>query len=321
MTGSAAEIAAALAARGSFLLTSHARPDGDAIGSSMALALALQQLGKRVRVVLHDPVPAPYADFPAVDRIECLAEVADASDAAVFLECSDPTRPDVAGLATHTAINIDHHAGNTLYGAFNWYDVSAAACGEMVADVIDALGVAWTREIAEHLYLAIATDTGSFRYGPVSARTFEACRRVATAGVDTSALARRIFDSFSIGRVRLMGALLDAMELHAGGRLAVLAFDDDTLARCGATLDDTEGLVNLPLGARDVVAVALLKQQQPGSFRVSLRSKGAVDVRSVAAQWQGGGHANAAGCTMTGAPRHVRAAIVAAMTEAVQRAG
>jgi len=321
MSGSAREVAEALATRHSFLLTSHARPDGDAIGSPLALALALDALGKSVRLVSHDPVPGPYRSFPGADRIEVTARAEGDFDAVVLLECSDLARPEIAGLERYVAINVDHHVGNGLYGAVNWFDVSAAACGEMVADVIDALGVPWTRDIASHLYLAIATDTGGFRYGPITARTFEICRRIALAGVEPAVLSRRIFDSFGVGRVKLMGAMLGAMELHHGNRLAVLEFDEALLAACGATTDDTEGLVNLPLGATDVVAVALFKRQTPGVFRVSLRSKGPVDVRAVAARWQGGGHTNAAGCTVRGDFDTIKRDIVGAMEQVIDRRG
>jgi len=308
-------IASALRARDRFVLTSHARPDGDAVGSQLALAFALEALGKSVRLVNRDPVPAPYLEFPGTDRWRLATRADGDADAAVLLECSDMTRPDVQGLDAYFVVNIDHHVGNAMYGDVNWYDGTAAACTEMVADVIDALGVDWTPEIAAHLYLGIATDTGSFRHGPVSPRTFEICRRIAAAGVEPAKLARQIFDSFGLGRVKLTGALLNAMELHFGHRLALLEFDDDLLAACGASIDDTEGLVNLPLGAREVVAVALVKRQSPGVYRVSMRSKGDVDVRSVAAKWGGGGHTNAAGFTITGALAEVKAAIVSAVGE------
>jgi phosphoesterase RecJ-like protein len=305
----------ALRARASFIVTSHARPDGDAIGSSLALAFALEHLGKRVRVVLRDPAPAPYRGFPGIDRIEQLSAVDGPADAAVLLECSDPSRPQVAGLDRYFMVNVDHHLGNTMYGAVNWFDESAAACGELVADLIDALGVPWTRDIASHLYLALSTDTGSFRFGPVSARTFEICRRIAATGVEPARLSREIFDNFSIGRVRLTGAMLDAMELHHGSRLAILEFDDDLLMRCGASIDDTEGLVNLPLAAREVSAVALFKRQADDTYRLSLRSKGEVDVRAVAARWGGGGHRNAAGCTAQGPIADLKIAVIKAIED------
>ena len=316
---SAAQVAAALRARHSFILTSHARPDGDAVGSQLALGLALETLGKTIRLIDHDPVPGPYAGFPGATRVEATPRTTARADAVVYLECSSSDRPEVAGFEGQFAINIDHHAGNEMYGDVNWVDGTAAACGEMVADIIDALGVPWSREIASHLYLAVATDTGGFRYGPMSARTFDTARRIALAGVDTAELSRTIFDSYGVGRVRLIGALLGTMELHEGERLALLTLDDAMLTATGATMDDTEGLVNLPLGARDIAVVALLKQQGADRYRVSLRSKGAVDVREVATQWNGGGHHNAAGCSIPGSAAEVRQALVEALGRAMSR--
>jgi phosphoesterase RecJ-like protein len=229
------------------------------------------------------------------------------------LECSDLSRPEIGGLDAYYVINVDHHEGNRMYGALNWFDASAAACGELVAEIIDVLGISWTVDIASHIYLAIATDTGGLRYGSISERTFELCRRVAATGVETAKLSRQIFDSFSLGRVRITGALLSAMTLHHGNRVATLSLDDDLLKRAGATVDDTEGLVNLPLAAREIVAVAMLKRQGDKVFRVSLRSKGAVDVGRVASRWGGGGHHNAAGCTVEGSEADVRAALIDAI--------
>jgi len=196
MSGSAAEVAAAIGRHDAFLLTSHARPDGDAIGSQLAMAFALDALGKRVRLVNRDHVPFPYRHFPGADRIIVSAAVPPLADldpnaeATIVMECGDLTRPEVAGLERPTVINIDHHVGNSMYGSVNWFDASAAACAEMVADVIDALGVSWTREIATHLYLGIATDTGSFRHGPISERTFQVSARIAATGLSCASVAR-----------------------------------------------------------------------------------------------------------------------------------
>jgi len=317
VTGSAAEVAAAIRARNSFILTSHARPDGDAIGSPMALAFALDALGKTVKLISRDPVPEPYRWFPGVERIEVTALAQGPADAAVLLECSDLSRPDIVGLDQFPLINIDHHPGNKMYGAVNWFDESAAACGVMVADVIDALGVPWTKDIATHIYLAVSTDTGCFRYGHITAKTFDICRRVAETGVSPAELARQIFDSFGIGRVKLTGAMLGSMELHSDHRIALLAYDDELLSACGAIGSDTEGLVNLPLGARDVLVVALFKWQPFDVCRVSLRSKGAVDVRAIATRWGGGGHTNAAGCTIAGPFKDTKAQMLKALEEAL----
>ena len=316
----AAAIADALRERQSFILTSHARPDGDAVGSQLALAFALRSLGKTVRLVDRDPVPYPYREFPGVSGIELTESVSGSADAVVTLECSDLSRPGVSGLEQFFVINIDHHLGNEMFGAVNWFDGSAASCTEMVADVIDALGVPWSPDIATHLYLGAVTDTGGFRHGPISERTFELARRVAATGINISELSREIFDSFSIGRVKLTGSMLSRMELRHGGRFAVLEFDDALLAACGATADDTEGLVNLPLGAEEVLAVALFKPQSDGTCRISLRSKGDVDVRAVAVQWKGGGHKNAAGVTLLGRYEEIRREIVGAVERAIDAA-
>ncbi len=317
---SAAIVARALRSHDTFLLTSHARPDGDAIGSQIALGLALEALGKRVRFVDRDPVPGPYLGFPAVDRVEVTPHTDAPADAVVVLECGDLGRPGVTGLERAAIINIDHHLGNTDYGTVNWFDATAAACGEMVADIIDELGVRWTPDIAAHLYLAIATDTGGFRYGPMSARTFDICRRIVLTGVSPADLSRQIFDNFGVGRVKLTGAMLSGMELHHDERIAFLYVDETMLDASGATTDDIEGLVNLPLAARDVVAVALCKRQPDGSHRVSLRSKGPIDVRGVAMLWDGGGHRNAAGCTITGDCAAEKPRLIAAMAAAVDAA-
>jgi phosphoesterase RecJ-like protein len=306
-----------LVARHTFLITSHARPDGDSIGSQLALAAALRLMGKAVRIVNRDAPPEPFRALPGVDRIEVAAAVEGEYDALVVMECSDFARPGVAGLERYFTINIDHHPGNAMYGAVNWFDETAAACGELVADVIDALDLPWTVEIATHLYLAILTDTGSFRHGNITARTFEVSRRAADAGVDPAALARVVYEQSSVGKLKLIGALLDGMQVLAGGRLAVLTLNDELMARTGASSYDTDGLINMPLMASEIQAVALIRAEAPDQVRVSLRSKADLDVRVVAARFGGGGHRNASGFTVTGDPAAVQAELAGHLEAAV----
>ena len=314
------QIRQAILERSRFLLTSHARPDGDSIGSQVAMAAALRHLGKSVRLVNRDAPPAAFLDLPGVAAIEVADRVEGAFDALIVMECSDVKRPGVAGLERYYTINIDHHPGNAMYGALNWFDGGAAACGEQVADVVDALGVPWSREIGTALYLAILTDTGSFRHSHITARTFEVCRRATEAGVDAAALARVVYEQSSVGKLKLIGALLDGMHVTANGRLAMLALDDALLARTGAVADDTDGLINMPLMASTIRAVALVRAEADGQVRVSLRSKGAVDVRMVAAQFGGGGHANASGFTVNTDPGVVRAQVAERMAQALDAA-
>jgi phosphoesterase RecJ-like protein len=301
-----------------FLLTSHARPDGDSIGSQLAMAFALDALGKSVRIVNADPAPDHYQDFPGMERIEIADRVSADVDAVIVMECSDLGRAGVAGLEGEFLINIDHHAGNRLYGAVNWHDESAAACGEMVFDVIRQLGVPLTLEIATHIYLAILTDTGSFHHSNITPRTFDICRQTVEAGVNPAAMARRVFDSNSFGKLKLIGALLDSMELADEGRLAVLYMDDTMLAACGCTHNDTEGLINLPLTAREIQAVIFFKVGPNGDVRVSMRSKYDVDVRAVAGRFGGGGHKNAAGFTVTEPLDTVRPRIIQLLVDEIE---
>lgn len=298
--------------RDRFVVTSHVRPDGDAIGSAMAMAYALRALGKQARVVNRDAAPPPLRPFPGVSAIEIADRVADADsvDAVIVMECGDLARTGLTGLERHFIINIDHHPGNAMFGAINWFDGTAAACGEMVFDLVQALGVPLTREIATHIYLAILTDTGSFHFSSISPRTFDICRQTLEAGVDPVAVSRAVFDSNSLGRLKLFGAVLSSMQLDASGRLAILSLDDEMLRTAGATDDDSEGLINFPLTVREIQAVVFFKQAESNQYRVSLRSKGDIDIGRVAKHFQGGGHKNAAGCTVAGPLEAARGLIV-----------
>src|SRR6266567_5027034 len=189
------EICDAIQARRRFLITSHARPDGDSIGSQLAMSYALEALGKQVRIVNADPAPEHYLEFPGVARIEITRAVPETDvDALIVMESGDLPRTGVAGLEGRFTINIDHHQGNARYASLNWIDESAAACGEMVFDLIEALGVPLTVEIATHVYLAILTDTGSFHYSNITPRTFEICREALEAGADPLLVARNVYD-------------------------------------------------------------------------------------------------------------------------------
>ena len=299
-----------------FLVTSHARPDGDSLGSQLALAEALTLLGKEVRVVNADPPPARYAFLPGAAEIEVATAVEDGADTAVVLECGALARTGVSGLDHRFIVNIDHHTGNARYGAVNWCDESACACGELVFELIEALGAELTPSISTNVYVAILTDTGSFRHANITARTFGICRRIADVGVDAAAVAARVFNNGSLGRLRLTGRVLDRMQLEGDGRIAVLAVDEALLKETGCEADDLEGVVNLPLAAGDVKAVVLLKEAATG-LRASLRSKGDIDVRRVAVSFGGGGHRNAAGLTIEHPGPDIRTRLVAAVAAAL----
>jgi phosphoesterase RecJ-like protein len=283
-----------------FVVSSHARPDGDSIGSQLALSYALRALGKSVRVVNRDPAPGPLRTFPGVPAITIAERIEEDFDVAIILECGEIGRTGVAGLDRFLVVNIDHHPGNTGYGRINWFDPRAAACGEMVFDVINALGVPMSVEIATHVYLAILTDTGSFHYSSISPRTFDICRQTLEVGVDPVMVARNVYDSNNMGRLKLFGSVLSAMRIDGSGRIAVVYLDHEMARAAGGTYDDTEGLINLPLTVKEIEAVVFFKQIEGDQYRVSMRSKGEIDIGAIAKEFGGGGHKNAAGCTVSG---------------------
>jgi phosphoesterase RecJ-like protein len=295
------EIVDAIRGRRRFVVSSHARPDGDSIGSQLAMAYALRALGKEVRVINADPAPQPLMAFAGVAEIEIAARADGDFDAAVIMECGELARTGVAGLDRFFVINIDHHPGNTGYGQINWFDAAAAACGEMVFELVRALGAPLSLEVATHIYLAILTDTGSFHYSSISPRTFDICRETLEAGVDPVLVARNVYDSNNMGRLKLFGAVLSAMQIDPTGRIAIVYLDHEMAREAGGTYEDTEGLINLPLTVKEIQAIVFFKQVEGEQYRVSMRSKGDIDIGAVAKQFGGGGHKNAAGCTVTGA--------------------
>lgn len=301
MTNPPAELVERIRQGQRFVIASHQRPDGDAIGSSLAMALALKALGKDATVVTDAIPPVFLQPFPAVESIRITPEITDTFDAALIMECSELSRTGVKGLERSPVMNIDHHPGNTGYGAINWVDESAAACGEMAFSLIEAVGAPLTSEVATHVYLAILTDTGSFHFSHLSPRTYEIARRCVEAGADPQWIARTHYDSNSLARVRIFGAVMNGMVIVAEGRVALLSITREKMTDLGGTNDDLEGLINFPLTVKDIEAVAFFKEVGDGDWRVSLRSKGNVDTGAIARAHGGGGHTNAAGCGARGA--------------------
>ncbi len=315
-----AEIVDAIRSRQRFVISSHARPDGDSIGSQLAMAYALRALGKHVTIVNKDRAAPPILAFPGVSSIQLADQVSGDFDAAIIMECGDLTRPGVDGLGRFFVINIDHHPGNTSYGAINWFDQSAAACGEMVFDLIVALGVPLSKDMATHVYLAILTDTGSFHYSSISPRTFDICRELLEAGVDPVQIARNVYDSNNMGRLKIFGAVLSAMQIDQSGEIAIVYLDHAMARQAGGTYEDTEGLINLPLTVKEILAVVFFKQSEGDEYRVSMRSKGDIDIGAVAKDFGGGGHKNAAGCTVTGPIDELQTLLVGKIQHAIQHA-
>ena len=307
-------------AKSKFAITSHIRPDGDSLGSSLGLCWLLRALDKDVEVIMRDPVPHAYQQLPGARDVR-VTPVVDPSYHAVFvIECSDITRPGLIDLEKQFVVNIDHHSTTALFGTINWIDSTASAVGEMIYNLCKATGVRVTKEIAECVYTALITDTGSFHYSNTTERTFKVASELVRTGVRPAKTAEAVFASYPWSRIQLMGAVLSTVRRNESGQVAFMRHTIDMQRQAMASDEDADGFVNYPLTVAEVEAVVMLKESETGVYRTSLRSKGDVNVAKVAEKFGGGGHRNAAGCTLRGSWDEVENEIVGLLQDAVRRA-
>ena len=284
-----------------FVLTSHARPDGDAVGSSLACCEILRRMGKQAEVILHDGVPRVYQQLPFADGVIHADRVNGSYDAAILLECDSIQRTRLEGLEKRFLINIDHHKSGRAFANVNWIDPQAVATAEMVYRLAREAGVKISPEIATCLYTAVLTDTGAFMYEGTNQHTFELARELVLAGADPARSARHIYFGHSTAKMRLLGLALSALQRE--GPLAWIWATQEHMERTGAKEEDCEGLVNYALAIGDVEVAVFFRELPDRRFRVSLRSKGGLDVAHIAEEFGGGGHACASGCSVDG-PLH-----------------
>ncbi|HVO80240.1 MAG TPA: bifunctional oligoribonuclease/PAP phosphatase NrnA [Terriglobales bacterium] len=281
-----------------FLLTSHARPDGDAVGSALACCQILRSMGKEADVFLRDGVPRVYRPLPFADTVVQAERVNGDYQAAILLECDSVQRTRLEGLEERFLINIDHHLSGRPFAHVNWIDPTAVATAEMVYRLAREAGVKISAEIATCLYTALLTDTGSFMFEGTNEHTFGLARELVLAGANPAYCARNVYFGHSTAKMRLLGAALS--NLHHEGPLAWIWVTREQMERFGAREEDCEGLVNYVLSIQDVEVAAFFRELPDGRYRVSLRSKGALNVAAAAETFGGGGHACASGCSLDG---------------------
>lgn len=284
--------------RQKFILTSHARPDGDAVGSVLACGQILRAMGKQADVVLSDGVPYIYKPLPFAETVVVSPTVPSEYEAAIILECDSVQRTRLEGLENQYLINIDHHSTARPFGHVNWIDPSACATAEMIFRLAREAGVKISSEMATCLYTAVLTDTGSFCFNGTNERTFALAQELVRAGADAARIAQNIYFSNPYSKMRLLGAALS--NLHRDGELAWMFISRDEVDRAAASDEDCEGLVNYALAIQGIEVALFFREQADGRFRVSLRSKGSVNVASVAERFGGGGHECASGCSIEG---------------------
>ncbi|MFQ5881595.1 MAG: bifunctional oligoribonuclease/PAP phosphatase NrnA [Candidatus Methylomirabilales bacterium] len=314
MSSDLREIVAALRRTSSLAIFSHINPEGDTLGSALGCHLTVKALGKEVATFNPDPVPKNLRCLPGAAEVIRAERLSRPFDCYLVLDATNPSR--VGGLLTglppgSLVINIDHHISNTRFGTYNWVDPEAAATGEMVYHLIKEMGAPLFPEVAINLYVAILTDTGSFRYANTTPRALRVAVELIEAGVVPHEVADLLFDQREVRELHLLGTLLTRMQLSSDGTMAWMEVTREMLEREGLGPDALEGLINYPRSVKGVEVALLFKEEDGDEVRVSLRSRGKVDVAAVARAFEGGGHTNAAGCTLVGSLLEVRKRVFA----------
>jgi phosphoesterase RecJ-like protein len=280
------------------LIVSHVFPDTDALGSQLALGEILESLGKKVYYYNEEFVAAMFEFLPGSEKLKSDLPDMAPFDAAVAVDCGDRFRLGHemdALLRAHPFIVIDHHSGHRDFGDMRWVETGRSSTAEMIFDLALALNADISYNAAYCLYAGIVSDSGSFKYESTSSYTFDVASHLLNRGVVPSEVAGKLFDNYSVNRLRLLEKVLGSLELYAQGQIAFIAATNEMFAASGGKPEDTEEFINLPRALRSVKVAVLFKETLDGYIKVSLRAKGECDVSQVAAKYGGGGHRNAAG--------------------------
>ena len=283
-----------------FGITTHIKPDGDGVGSSLGLCWLLNSLGKTAEVIVRCEVPPAYRDLPGAENIRDIEKIDNDYDAVFVIECSDLQRPGIAGLENEFTVNIDHHATSEHFGTINWIDATASAVGEMIYNLCKAIGGRVTREIAECVYMALVTDTGSFHFSNTTDRTLKVASELVKAGAKPADISESVYNNYPWSRIELMRRVVATIQRDETGRVAWMRQTLEMKESSKAVDGDNNGFVNIPLAAREVLASVYMREVGDDQYRVSLRSKGNINVARVAEKFGGGGHNNAAGLRVEG---------------------
>ena len=316
------EISRVLREHNRFAILSHVRPDGDALGCQIALALSLQRLGKEVRVWNEDGMLEKYSFLPRAELLTKPPPAPEDVDVAIALDTAIQNRLGTAFAAVRSAkmwINIDHHLSNPGYGDLVYVDPTAPATGQIIFDLIKSQGFPFNREIAENLFAAISTDTGSFQYPKTSARTFEIAAQLICTGINVGRLNQQLYENYPRRRIELLRELLRTMRFESDGRVASFGLSLKTAAALQALPEDNEGLIDHLRAIRGVIVAVFFEELSDGKVRVSMRSKTeAVDVCVICQKFGGGGHTLAAGARVRGTLAEVEQKVLEEICDVVK---
>jgi phosphoesterase RecJ-like protein len=321
-----ARIGEVFKAHQSFVLLSHVRPDGDAIGSQLALGYSLLAMGKSVRMINEDGLPDNLAFLPGSERIE--APSSDPLEVEVAIALDTATKPRLGEAALHAAskaglwLNIDHHISNPQYGDINLIDDTSPATGQILYDLITRLAMPLPAETRDAIYVAVSTDTGSFQYPSTTAKTYEMAADLIRRGVDVGTINSKTYDDHPYRRLELMRALLNTLERSPDGMVAHWELREKTRIDLALRPEDSEGLIDVIRAIRGVQLAVFFEELADGKVRVSMRSKDRrLDVCQIAMEFGGGGHALAAGIRMKGPLDHAKPLVLEAIRRKVDALG
>lgn len=307
-------------------LSTHQHSDGDAIGSELAWRNVLIQLGKQVVIANHDPIPATLRFLPSSDQVTVYGGEEVVPDLLIAVECPDPERLGSSRKLLEKAkatLNIDHHPTNTRFGTWNVIDAKAAAVGEIMFECFEQLrglhegATLLNLDVAKYLYAAIMTDTGRFGYSSTTAKTHQITAALLEQGVDPYPFVRNLYEESTLGRFQLLARALSTLRVMPGQPVAWMKVSHEMYEETETSSEDTEGFVNYPRGVQGVEVGFLLREDEPGLVRVSLRSVNRVKVSEIAQQFGGGGHVRAAGCTIRGSLQDAEKKILELVTSAL----
>lgn len=303
-----------------FCVVGHVRPDGDCVGSQLALAIALRNEGKRVTCWNEDPIPAKYK-FLDPDGLFQKPRTGKKFDCVIATDCASFPRLGLAGkysLDRKVLVNIDHHESNPRYGDINWVSAREPSCGELIFRLLKVARWPITKPIADNLFAAVSTDTGSFQYPTTRPGTFHTGADLVTRGADLAKVCDEVYQSYPLSRARLLRHLYNKFKLADNDRIAYLWLRKQDFTRTGAESNDTEGLIDHIRAIKPVVVACVFEEIEPELTRISLRSKNPkVNVNEIAAQFGGGGHLAAAGARIPGKPLAVQRQVIAAVKRAL----
>jgi len=302
-------------------LFSHVYPDGDCLGSMLALGLALERMGKKIFLYNASPIPDSLKFLPGIEQItDSLPQ--QLPETLIFIDCADFDRIDINGLTKDVllgkkVLNIDHHISNDYFGTINWVDSKAAATGEMIYRLIRKLGIKIYKDIAVNMYTAIITDTGRFSFSNTTPKSFKIAAELVRTGIDLVHINNILFEEKSLAQTRLLYKALSNLELLHGGTIAIIALSKSDFETSGAEESLSEGLVNYARNIEKVEAAALLKEIDYSDIKVSFRSNSWLDVNEVAQKLGGGGHVRASGCTINLPFKEAKQKVIFALEEAL----